>query len=59
YKVDSQSGGFSTGGSPFADQLAGNAAGFLLTNVNNKGKTTCFTHRAQPFGKCYVKELKS
>ncbi|HBO24336.1 MAG TPA: hypothetical protein DD649_15830 [Providencia sp.] len=36
YQVESHSAGFSTGGSPFADQLAGNAAGSLLTNVNNK-----------------------
>ncbi|MTC27733.1 hypothetical protein GKR56_12380 [Providencia alcalifaciens] len=38
YQVDSQSGGFSTGGASVGDQFVTNAAGSLLTNVNNKGK---------------------
>lgn len=56
YKVDSQSGGFSTGGSPFADQLAGNAAGSLLTNVNNKGKDSNTTHSAVSEGEIIVRD---
>ncbi|MEQ5401065.1 hemagglutinin repeat-containing protein [Providencia rettgeri] len=55
YKVDSQSGGFSTGGSPFADQLAGNAAGSLLTNVNNKGKDSNTTHSAVSEGEITIR----
>ncbi|EPK8019643.1 VENN motif pre-toxin domain-containing protein [Providencia rettgeri] len=56
YKVDSQSGGFSTGGSPFADQLAGNAAGSLLTNVNNKGKDSNTTHSAVSEGEITIRD---
>ncbi|WP_336432535.1 VENN motif pre-toxin domain-containing protein [Providencia rettgeri] len=56
YKVDSQSGGFSTGGSPFADQLAGNAAGSLLTNVNNKGKDSNTTHSAVSEGEIRIRD---
>ncbi|EPL6457046.1 DNA/RNA non-specific endonuclease [Providencia rettgeri] len=55
YKVDSQSGGFSTGGSPFEDQLAGNAAGSLLTNVNNKGKDSNTTHAAVSEGEIVIR----
>lgn len=47
YKVDSQSGGFSTGGSPFADQLAGNAAGSLLTNGLVGGDTSSAANAAE------------
>ena len=56
YKVDSQSGGFSTGGSPFEDQLAGNAAGSLLTNVNNKGKDSNTTHAAVSEGEIVIRD---
>ncbi|WP_272677301.1 VENN motif pre-toxin domain-containing protein [Providencia huaxiensis] len=56
YKVDSQSGGFSTGGSPFADQLADNAAGSLLTNVNNKGKDSNTTHSAVSEGEITIRD---
>ncbi|ENU1227273.1 hemagglutinin repeat-containing protein [Providencia rettgeri] len=56
YKVDSQSGGFSTGGSPFADQLAGNAAGSLLTNVNNKGKDSNTIHSAVSEGEITIRD---
>ncbi|WP_225820792.1 VENN motif pre-toxin domain-containing protein [Providencia vermicola] len=56
YKVDSQSGGFSTGGSPFEDQLAGNAAGSLLTNVNNKGKESNTTHAAVSGGEIVIRD---
>ncbi|WP_277850390.1 hypothetical protein [Moellerella wisconsensis] len=56
YKVDSQSGGFSTGGAPFADQLAGNAAGSLLTNVNNTGKDSNTTHSAVSEGEIVIRD---
>ncbi|WP_272572599.1 two-partner secretion domain-containing protein [Providencia sp. PROV258] len=56
YKVDSQSGGFSTGGTPFEDQLMGNAAGSLLTNVNNKGKDSNTTHAAVSEGNIVIRD---
>ncbi|MEX6158384.1 VENN motif pre-toxin domain-containing protein [Providencia manganoxydans] len=56
YKVDSQSGGFSSGGTPFTDQLAGNAAGSLLTNVNNKGKDSNTTYSAVSEGEIIVRD---
>ncbi len=56
YKVDSQSGGFSTRGSPFEDQLAGNAAGSLLTNVNNNGKDSNTTHAAVSEGEIVIRD---
>ncbi|MEQ5317453.1 VENN motif pre-toxin domain-containing protein [Providencia vermicola] len=56
YKVESHSGGFSTGGSPFEDQLAGNAAGSLLTNVNNKGKDSNSTHAAVSEGEIVIRD---
>ncbi|WP_272539035.1 hemagglutinin repeat-containing protein, partial [Providencia sp. PROV197] len=56
YKVESHSGGFSTGGSPFEDQLAGNAAGSLLTNVNNKGKDSNSTHAAVSEGEIIIRD---
>ncbi|WP_254178461.1 hemagglutinin repeat-containing protein [Providencia rettgeri] len=56
YKVDSQSGGFSTGGTPFEDQLMGNAAGSLLTNVNNKGKDSNTTHAAVSEGEIILRD---
>ncbi|MEI9698436.1 hemagglutinin repeat-containing protein [Moellerella wisconsensis] len=56
YKVDSQSGGFSTGGAPFADQLAGNVAGSLLTNVNNIGKDSNTTHSAVSEGEIVIRD---
>lgn len=56
YKVDSQSGGFSSGGAPFADQLAGNAAGSLLTNVNNNGKDSNTTHSAVSEGNIIIRD---
>ncbi|WP_272665521.1 hypothetical protein [Providencia sp. PROV174] len=54
--MDSQSGGFSTGGSPFADQLTGNTAGSLLTNVNNKGKDSNTTHSAVSEGEIVIRD---
>ncbi|WP_272682198.1 VENN motif pre-toxin domain-containing protein, partial [Providencia sp. PROV129] len=56
YKVESHSGGFSTGGSPFEDQLAGNAAGSLLTNVNNKGKDSNSTHAGVSEGEIVIRD---
>lgn len=56
YKVESQSGGFSSGGSPFTDQLAGNVAGSLLTNVNNKGKESNTTHAAVSEGQLIIRD---
>ncbi len=49
-------GGFSTGGSPFADQLTGNTAGSLLTNVNNKGKDSNTTHSAVSEGEIVIRD---
>ncbi|MGO2303321.1 MAG: two-partner secretion domain-containing protein [Providencia sp.] len=56
YQVESHSAGFSTGGSPFADQLAGNAAGSLLTNVNNKGESSNTTQSAVSEGQLIIRD---
>lgn len=56
YKVDSQSGGFSTGGAEVGDQFMTNAAGSLLTNVNNKGKDSNTTHSAVSEGEITIRD---
>ncbi|MGI3429999.1 hemagglutinin repeat-containing protein [Providencia stuartii] len=56
YKVDSQSGGFSTGGAEVGDQFVTNAAGSLLTNVNNKGKDSNTTHSAVSEGEIVIRD---
>ncbi|WP_230085933.1 MULTISPECIES: VENN motif pre-toxin domain-containing protein, partial [unclassified Providencia] len=56
YKVDSQSGGFSTGGASVGDQFMTNAAGSLLTNVNNKGKDSNTTQSAVSGGEITIRD---
>ncbi|MGF7408160.1 hemagglutinin repeat-containing protein [Providencia alcalifaciens] len=56
YQVDSQSGGFSTGGASVGDQFVTNAAGSLLTNVNNKGKDSNTTHSAVSEGEIIIRD---
>nr|WP_282563733.1 hemagglutinin repeat-containing protein [Providencia stuartii] len=56
YKVDSQSGGFSTGGASVGDQFMTNAAGSLLTNVNNKGKDSNTTQSAVSDGEITIRD---
>ncbi|WP_374448460.1 hemagglutinin repeat-containing protein [Providencia sp.] len=56
YKVDSQSGGFSTSGASVGDQFVTNAAGSLLTNVNNKGKDSNTTHSAISEGEITIRD---
>ncbi|MGG4606765.1 VENN motif pre-toxin domain-containing protein [Providencia sp. Me31A] len=56
YKVDSQSGGFSTGGAEVGDQFVTNAAGSLLNNVNNKGKDSNTTHSAVSEGEIVIRD---
>ena len=56
YKVDSQSGGFSTGGAEVGDQFMTNAAGSLLNNVNNTGKDSNTTHSAVSEGEITIRD---
>ncbi|QIC15581.1 filamentous hemagglutinin N-terminal domain-containing protein [Providencia vermicola] len=59
YKVDSQSGGFSSGGASVGDQFMTNAAGSLLTNVNNKGKDSNTTQSAVSEGEITIRDKDS
>ncbi|WP_265524437.1 hemagglutinin repeat-containing protein [Providencia rustigianii] len=56
YKVDSQSGGFSTGGASVGDQFMTNAASSLLTNVNGSGSASNTTHSAVSEGEIVIRD---
>jgi filamentous hemagglutinin len=56
YKVDSQSGGFSSGGATLGEQFVTNAAGSLLTNMNNQGKASNTTHSAVSEGQLIIRD---
>ena len=56
YKVDSQSGGFSTGKVPIGEQFVTNAAGSLLTNVNGSGSASNTTHSAVSEGEIVIRD---